>query len=158
MNAPNQQTINILIVVCSLEQTRYDMSKIVLDSIAKLLNTISNYKIYILENGSTFQLRKSDIPFSCTLLRMKKNLGYWSALYLFLKYLSNKNDEAGYIYLVESDNLHYNLARLDTARNFLNHNPSIVSVRSQEFNIRLRSFLARRVFGQRLALGDRKSV
>jgi len=151
----DKNTIIILIVLCAFESTRFEISKKVIKSINDEVNNLKNYKIFILENGSTYNLRNSDIPFSCTLIRLNKNVGYWSAIYYFLDYLKMNQEAGSYIYIVESDNYHYNMNRLNHARLFLIDNPNINSVRTQEFIIKFKELFSKESFLK--FLGNRRS-
>lgn len=138
MKSPSNKRIAILLVICSQTEERLKIAHKVLDSLISLTRELSDFDLYVLDNGSKYRIDLVGSEFPITEIQMKENIGYWSAVAYFLKFLCQKVDYPNYVYIVESDNIHYNLSKLDNARRLLQDMPSIASVRAQEFSVRCR--------------------
>lgn len=138
MNLPLNNRIAILLVICSQTEGRLKIAHKVLDSLISLTGELTDFDLYVLDNGSKYRIDLVDSKFPITEIQIKKNIGYWSAVAYFLKILRQKREYPNYVYIVESDNVHYNLSKLDNARMLMQDVPSIASVRAQEFSVRYR--------------------
>ena len=134
----------VLVVLCSMTNDRYEIAKRVLDSIKELEND-PNYQIIIIDNGSSMKIPFQELPLSARYLEMKSNLGYWGILYWFL--FSQQSPifdyESEYVYIVESDHVHFNARLLRDVVIALNKHTKIVSARVQEFSVNFRWFYSK---------------
>jgi hypothetical protein len=131
----------ILIVICSLSQERASLAEKVLDQIALLNDEINTkHKTVLIDNGSTFKSNFQQWTFIDEIFEFEQNIGYWNAISWFLDFLTfeTKVSEHDYIYIVESDNLHYQLKGLNEIVSLMDRLEFVDSVRVQEFKVRLK--------------------
>jgi hypothetical protein len=135
--------LHLLIVTCSMSSGRAQIADDVILKINSLSNQINvQYKIHIIDNGSKiksqFLLNHSDYE----VIEISENIGYWNALnWFFNHYWENeKFDKSDYVYIIESDNLHFRLYPLNQVIEFMNKFDYINSVRVEEFSVKYRWF------------------
>lgn len=123
-----------LLVTCCVEQTRFDVLKQVVQNLKeeqvwKELDIKDD--VLVFDNGST-------IPGTLELLtdsfkkvyRSPTNEGFWSAINWVLHNIDSKYE---YIYVIESDHIHFALEKVANVERFLDANPDVGGVRAQEF-------------------------
>lgn len=134
----------VLLVLCSMTEDRYEIALKTVNSLRNI-GDVASCELVIIENGSKFKCPNESLPPNSTYIFMEKNLGYWGILYwaLFSRFspLSNLNTE--YIYIIESDHIHYDLARLNIAISVLDKYKDVASARVQEFSVRFRALYAK---------------
>lgn len=128
------QDVLFFLVISSQEEQRANLAKKTLENLSRLLETIS-IDLIILDNGSTIKDYKNSLPAQARLVESAVNLGYWSAIYWILNEDSLKKK---YIYIIESDLIHSSLEEIVEVKKFLDANPDIHCVRTQEFSVRFR--------------------
>jgi hypothetical protein len=73
--------LELLLVTCCLEQTRYDLLKEVVENLECSLDQIENYNLTIFDNASTIE---ATIPLLTTyfnnVYQSSVNVGYWSSI------------------------------------------------------------------------------
>lgn len=122
-----------LLVTCSREASRDSMLRKVVESF-KTQSKFEDWKdhFYVFDNASTY----GDTP---TFLRenfdnvfvAEENYGYWSAVNWFCDFASKKGYE--YVYILESDCVHYDIEKLDRALSLLENDQEVGMVRASEF-------------------------
>lgn len=124
-----------LLITCCVEQTRYDVLERVVANL-KEQQRIHNFNIeddlIVFDNGSTvpntLELLTSNFK---QVLQSNSNEGFWSAINWVLAHGVDKKYE--YIYVIESDHIHFALHKLSDIEKFLDTHPNIGGVRAQEF-------------------------
>lgn len=125
-----------LLVTCCVEETRFNILKQVISNIKEEQIT-KNFNIedqlVVFDNGSTHpgtvELLKQNFK---TVFQSSTNEGFWSAINWILKIIDQKFD---YIYVIESDHIHFALERVSDIEQFLDDHPDVGGVRAQEFVI-----------------------
>lgn len=120
------KTFNVLISCC-LDPTRTEQLRETVDSLRDVLldDTI------VIDNGSTDSNTRDILGRFSRVIWLEQNYGYWSAVNYAVK--NCLTDEYRYLYVIESDAVHYDYARIAVAEKFLDVADSIGSVRLQEF-------------------------
>lgn len=124
-----------LLVTCSREKTRQTMLEKVVSSL-KNQDCWDNWEenFYVFDNDSTFQGSKDYLRSEFRkVFFAKENYGYWSAVNWFCRFALEKEYE--YVYVLESDCIHYGIERLDDAIRLMNERPDIGMVRTADFSI-----------------------
>jgi len=128
-----QKTLYLLITCC-VEQTRFDILKQVIESI-KNEQITKNFNIendiIVFDNGST-------VPETIDLLaqnfkhifQSSTNEGFWSAINWVLQVIDSRYE---FIYVIESDHVHFALEKVADIESFLLTHPEVGGVRAQEF-------------------------
>lgn len=133
-----RDNLEVLLVVCSMTQERYDIAKKVIESISSFFQD-TNCRLLVIDNGSKFKIDLENYPQGTVLINFDNNIGYWGALHWFLNSqsspISKKNKK--YLYIVESDHIHFDMFKLKVVE-FLETNSEINCVRVQEFSVRNR--------------------
>lgn len=124
----------LLLVISSQEIERANLARQTLENLKKLLGEIS-IDLLVFDNGSKIKNYKKSFPKNAKLVESPNNLGYWSAIYWVL---NQKSIIKRYIYIIESDLIHLSLQELKEIKRFLDENPEINCVRTQEFSVRLK--------------------
>lgn len=134
-----KDNLEVLLVLCSMTQDRYDIAKKVIRSITSFFKT-TNCKLWVLDNGSKLKIDLENYPQGTTVINFNNNIGYWGALHWFLNSgpspISKVNKK--YLYIVESDHIHFDMLKLKKVVEFLETNHKINCVRVQEFSVRNR--------------------
>lgn len=125
----------VLLVSCCLEQTRYNVLEQVVDNLLTYKEFIDeNLDLYAIDNASTCEgvipLLKSVA--NKDVYRVSRNVGYWTALKWWFDSLSDDNK---YVYIIESDMIHYALDKIIESVKFLDENNDVGSVRQHEYSI-----------------------
>jgi hypothetical protein len=127
--------LELLLVTCCLEQTRYDLLKEVVENLECSLDQIENYNLTIFDNASTIE---ATIPLLTTyfnnVYQSSVNVGYWSSISWWLDHIKTKNVD--YTYIIESDMMHYHMYLLNHCVSFLDNNQEIGSIRLHEYSIK----------------------
>ena len=127
--------LELLLVTCCLEQTRYDLLEKVVENLESSLSLIENYNLTVFDNASIIE---TTIPLLTTrfnnVYQSDKNVGFWSAISWWLESLSK--DPPSYTYIVESDMLHFNMHLLNHCVSFLDTHSDVGSVRLHEYSIK----------------------
>jgi len=131
--------LDVLLILCSMTEDRYEIAKKVINSIAIFFEK-TGCKLWVLDNGSKYTIKQESYPQGTTVISLANNIGYWGALHWFLNSnvspISKTNKQ--YLYIIESDNIHYDIFKLKEVVNFMESNCDINCVRVQEFSIRNR--------------------
>ena len=129
----------VLLVLCSMSEDRFKIAKEVVKSISEFFET-TNCKLWVLDNGSKFKVANELYPKGSSIINFTHNIGYWGALHWFLNSGSSPIFRVGkeYLYIVESDHIHFNMHKLKNVMSFMDTNPKIKCTRVQEFSIRKR--------------------
>ena len=95
--------------------------------------------LLIFDNNSNYKDHLQWVPSNVRVALSNLNIGYWSAINWTLEnYQSIFNRDFKYIYIIESDLYHYDFDRIWACENFLNLNPNVGSVRTQEFSVKFK--------------------
>jgi hypothetical protein len=137
-----QSSINeleVLLVLCSMTKDRYEIAKRVVNSISFFFET-TGCKLWVLDNGSKYKINANSFPRGTSIIKLGNNIGYWGALHWFLNsnlspiYKTNKK----YLYIIESDNIHFDIFKLHDVVKFMEFNLNINCVRVSEFSVKNR--------------------
>jgi hypothetical protein len=91
------------------------------------------------DNGSRFDCHCASLPAEVVVCRANRNIGYWSAINWVLRHHEGiMNRTYDFLYIVESDLVHYDMERLADCERFLTDHSDIGAVRTQEFSVRWR--------------------
>jgi len=127
--------IIIALVVCSLEASRRELDKKTLLNLSELIQKeLPNSDFLVFDNGSsdTSHLKLLN---NTTIVRCKKNYGYWSALnWILNSYLKNYEKKYDYIYIVESDIIHTKLNIVGEIARLMDVNLNLNHARTQRFS------------------------
>jgi hypothetical protein len=128
------------LVTCSMDHSRSDLAVKVVKNLVeenKRVNFASDLLVF--DNCSKYISHLELLPKDTIIVRANKNIGYWSAINWILKnYLHFLKREYSYIYLIESDLIHYNIGALSECEKFLDKHPEVGGVRTQKFRVRFR--------------------
>ena len=131
-----------LLISCSLDKTRDE----VFDKVSKnLIRQNKKFKFFhnllVFDNASTQLKTLNCLKLFPNVLKCNKNIGLWSAvswsLNNYKKYFKKKFK---YVYLMESDCIHFDLNKLNEAELFLDKNKNFGSVRCQKFSVFFKKF------------------
>lgn len=133
------QKLDVLLVLCSMTKDRYEIAKKVIESISIFFEK-TGCKLWVLDNGSKYVINQNSYPPGTTIINLEKNIGYWGALHWFLN--SNFSpifwSDKKYLYIIESDHIHYDISKLSEVVNFMDSNLDINCVRVSEFSVKNR--------------------
>lgn len=129
-----------LLVTCNVEKTRFDILQKVIDSL-KSEQATKGFSIeddlIVFDNGSTHpDSQKILFDNFNKIYFAEENKGYWSAINWVLNtpgIIDHSKYE--YIYIIESDNIHYSLEKLKNCELALDKWPRLGSIRVQEFKV-----------------------
>ncbi len=126
-----------LLVTCSRDTGRRDTAIKVSENLAQKLSELNlSNRLVTFDNNSTYQDHFTELPCGSTLCVSEKNYGYWSAIKWVLDNVGLFNSEfLEFIYIIESDLVHDDLAPLSECELFLDKTPEASSVRTQEFSV-----------------------
>lgn len=101
--------------------------------------------LLIFDNASPFDDHLKIFPSTVKTVRTNVNVGYWSAIYwTLLNYERLLNRKYKYLYIIESDLEHWHMFKLELCETFLNDNPRVGGVRTQEFSVKFRMLYDKR--------------
>lgn len=125
----------LLLVSCCLEESR---TRILEHTVASLEEQFkgSSRNIHAFDNASTDEkalklLRRS---FE-TVIRSDRNVGYWTAISCFLDALTSHDNRPEYVYIIESDMIHYDVSKFHECIDVLDKNADIGSVRLHQYDV-----------------------
>lgn len=125
----------LLLVSCCLEESRTVVLEHTVQSLKEQF--VDGYRsIHVFDNASTDEqalklLRRS---FE-TVIRSDRNVGYWTAVSCFLDALANHDTPPEYVYIIESDMIHYDVSRFQECTTVLDENPDVGSVRLHQYDV-----------------------
>jgi len=136
--------LTVLVVLCSMSQDRFSIAKAVLGSL-KASENFLNCNFLIIDNGSKYTLKQSELLVGCTYITMPQNLGYWGILHwaMYSPFSPLYDDSPEYIYIVESDHIHFAFNKLNEVLESLDSHPEITCARVAEFSVRYRHFFSK---------------
>lgn len=139
MRTPAGPTLFVL-VTCSLEESRDKVLQAVVDNLSECASRRPGLldDMLVVDNASTMpatpQALKARFPH---VWQTDRNVGYWSAIDWALR--AHRDVLGGhdyrFVYVIESDMVHYALERLVEAESFLASRPDIGAVRCQEYSV-----------------------
>lgn len=134
-----------ILVTCSLDQKRAQVFQNVSNNLLQLNSDFDIFKNFmVFDNASTIPDTIMELSKYPLVFQSSKNIGYWSALYWCLNnyqnFLKSKFD---YVYIIESDMLHFNFGKLKSAISFLDDHDDVGSVRTQKFSKFFKSFYSK---------------
>ena len=98
----------------------------------------------VFDNASKIDSTISELKKYPLVLKSSKNVGYWSAVSWCLENYRNFFDaKFDYVYIIESDMLHYKFGKLQEAVAFLDENKDVGSVRTQKFSKVFKAFYSK---------------
>jgi len=125
--------LNILLVSCCLERSRYDVLKKVIENLKKDCPSSWVLDMTVFDNASTWiglgELRDT-FP---TVFRADRNVGYWTAIDWWLERLRLNDDQPEYTYIIESDMIHYDAAFMRNCLAFMDQHPEFGGMRLHEY-------------------------
>lgn len=96
-------------------------------------------RLVVFDNASTYKDHLALLPAGVRICTSEENLGYWSAIKWVLDHIGQlASFPCEFLYLIESDLVHSDLAPLAMCERFLDSEPNASSVRTQEFSVRFR--------------------
>lgn len=126
------ENVQILLVTCCLEESRQSLLEQVVDNL-KTYQSYLNDNFTVFDNTSTIS---STLPtlqsLTSNICVSEKNVGYWSAIYWWLKQLP---EDTKYTYIIESDMIHYALDKLHESIAFLDKHDDVGSVRQHVYSV-----------------------
>jgi hypothetical protein len=130
----------LLLVTCSRDESRRDLAIKVAKNLADLVPRAGLERSFVaFDNDSMFLDHVEHLPKNAVLCKSARNVGYWSAIKWVLDRRTELFDRAfEYLYIVESDLLHRDLAALSACEEFLRRESTAGCVRTQEFSVRWR--------------------
>ena len=130
----------LLLVTCSRDETRRDLAIRVTRNLAELAPFAGLAdRFVVFDNASTLDDHLGLVPRGTVVCRSERNLGYWSAIHWVLAQRGRLFGRLfDYLYIVESDLVHWNLVPLGVCERFLESEPRASCVRTQEFSVRWR--------------------
>lgn len=128
----------VLLVTCSMDETRRDLANQVVKNLTdKLPQAGLNSHFILFDNASKFKDHLSQVPAGTHIIQSPENIGYWSAIKWVLENAQNVTGRPyKYIYMVESDLYHKDFKALEVCKEFLDRNNEASCVRTQEFSVR----------------------
>lgn len=134
------QATMMLMVTCSLDETRRDLAVKVTENLADLVISANlDHRFVIFDNASKYNDHLVHAPDGATICRCDRNVGYWTAIKWVLENRQQLvRGDVRYLYIVESDLWHRALRPLGECEAFLEENRDCSSVRTQEFSVRNR--------------------
>lgn len=130
----------LLVVTCSRDNSRRDLAIRVTRNLADLAPPAGLAdRFVVFDNGSTLDDHLALVPRGTVVCRSERNLGYWSAIHWVLAHRGRLFGRPfDYLYIVESDLVHWDLVPLGVCERFLESEPRASCVRTQEFSVRWR--------------------
>lgn len=135
---PLTKRVLYIVVSCCMEESRLEILEKVIDSLKLEQERIKRSiecDMIAFDNGSKLEDSITQLKrLNCPLYVAKQNNGYWSALYWMLNHAVDY-DRYDYVYIIESDHVHFALDKIELCERALNEIPSFGSVRTQEYSI-----------------------
>lgn len=127
----------VLLVTCSRDATRERMAIDVMKNLAvEIPKAGLDTSFIVFDNASTFRGHLDYLPEGARFIDCPNNIGYWSAIQHVLNiHPALFQRDFDFIYLIESDLVHHDLAALGECEEFLRATPEAACVRTQEFNV-----------------------
>lgn len=95
--------------------------------------------LIVFDNASRIPDHLNRLQSKARILQSDRNVGFWTAIdWVLRNHVEVLGRSYRYIYVIESDLIHFNLARLDCCERFLDRHADVGGVRTQEFNVRFR--------------------
>lgn len=136
------EKVLFILVTCSMEPKRakiFDKVSANLTQINKDFSIFNNMIAF--DNNSTINSTIESLKSYPYSYQSSYNIGYWSALnWCFENYKTIFKKEFDFVYIIESDMMHYNFFKLKEATEYLYQNSDVGSVRTQKFSIMFRKF------------------
>ena len=124
--------IAFLLVTCCLEPSRVRILNEVLTNLVQQ-SPMLRTRLTVFDNASTEQgVTESLVQNFENVFRADKNVGYWSAIDWWLHEFRSPPT---YTYIIESDMVHYDFAKLWDCQAFLDNHPDVGSVRLHEYSV-----------------------
>lgn len=130
--------IAYMLLTCSRERSRYETMASVIQNLKSHPNFNKfNSDLIAFDNASTHEDAKDLLHSTFKhVVDAQDNYGYWNALgWVVRNHASVLGKEYEYIYLIESDQIHYDWDGLDIAESYLDSHPEISSMRVREFSV-----------------------
>jgi len=129
-----------LLVTCSMDESRASLAW---DVCCNLEQQNQNYPfskdLLVFDNASKFTDHFKVLSKGAKLVQSDRNVGYWSAIHWTLNNYKKLFDrDYDYLYIIESDLIHKDMQKLEICERFLELNPQVGGVRTQEFSVRFR--------------------
>lgn len=125
--------LEILLVTCCLEESRYELLKQVINNIRVKCPIRWSADITVFDNASTWiGLGELKNTFH-NVVRAGRNVGYWTAIDWWLE--SMKANPPEYTYIIESDMVHHDALAMDGCVRFMDEHDDIGAMRLQEYSV-----------------------
>ena len=127
-----------MLLTCTRERSRYNTMMSVIENLKQHPDFKSlDSDLIVFDNASTFEDTKQVLHTSFThVVDAQDNYGYWGAIGWVVRNVSAVlGKKYDYLYLIESDQIHYDWDGLDKAERFLDNHRKIDSVRVREFSV-----------------------
>ncbi|MFA7275261.1 MAG: hypothetical protein WC043_00480 [Pseudobdellovibrionaceae bacterium] len=130
----------VLLVTCSMDESRHDLAVQVMRNLAEKLPEAGLVRDFILfDNASLYKDHIALAPHGTRVIQSSQNVGYWSAIKWVMEHAEELMGRSyKYIYMVESDLYHVDMRALGECEKFLDENADAACVRTQEFSVRQR--------------------
>lgn len=132
------KNIAYMLLTCSRERSRYDTLKTVVDNIRQHPNFKElDSDLLVFDNASTYEGAKELLHSSFShVVDSQDNYGYWGAIgWVVRNHARVLGKSYEYLYLIESDQIHYDWPALDKVEEFLDKHTEIDSMRVREFSV-----------------------
>lgn len=129
-----------LLVTCSRDTSRRDLAIQVTRNVVQLLANLNIAdRLIIFDNASTYPDHLNLLPPGIRVCQSSQNIGYWSAIKWVLDHINElASFNSAFIYIIESDLIHWDFSALGECERFLNAESRVSSVRTQEFSVKHR--------------------
>ena len=130
-----------LLVTCSMDKSReYLAGEVCKNLSAENTDFYFSKDLIVFDNASIFTSHFKLLPEGAKLIQSNRNIGYWSAInWILSNYKEVMGREYDYIYIIESDLIHYDLRRINLCEDFLLNNAEVGGVRTQDFSVKLKA-------------------
>jgi hypothetical protein len=146
-----------LLVTCSMDTSRQLLAdRVATNLVAQNRNLRFFQNLVVFDNASRYETDPALLQNVAVNVRARENVGYWSAINWTLEHHEELLGRSfSYIYIIESDLIHYDMNRLAAAERFLDDTDEAGAVRTQEFSVRYRILYNKR--WARLPFAKRRS-
>jgi GT2 family glycosyltransferase len=138
-NLPSVKEIDdicFLMVTCNKEEGRFFLLQNVTRSLKEDRDwTNWQDRFFVFDNDSSHPGSKDFVRESFkNVFWSRTNYGYWTAV----RWFCDRAEKSGfkYLYLIESDCVHYSIGKVKQAYDFLSRNPEIGMIRTQKFSVK----------------------
>lgn len=129
-------SVAFLLVTCCLEQSRSDVLGSVLLNLQQQAPELKQ-ALCVFDNASTVPGTTEALrTYHDNVWRCDRNLGFWTAIDWWLRVLEASPPD--YVYVIESDMLHYDFPRLYDCMDYLDTRPDVGGVRLHEYSVKER--------------------